>query len=124
MRRVFFDPIYNKKIFVYYGVPYSSYRRSIRRMSEDDPGDIDGQVCGVYCPFTEAKTGRRRYSIWVDKPPRRVREVGTLCHEVFHLTVDILRQTGVRWGNGASEEAFVYLFEGLLDKILEKMGVE
>lgn len=124
MKRTFYDPLYNRKILLFYGCPNEAYIKAIRKISADDPGLPDKGAAGMYYAFTEKNTDSKRYSIWIDRAPRRLRDMGTLCHEVFHLTVDILKDSGVRWGNGASEEAFTYLFEALVDKILEKMGVQ
>jgi len=121
VKRTFRSPLYHAKVHLFWETPNDTYIRSLRRIAAEDPGDPDPDAAGMFWSFSERKTGRKVYSLWIEKTPKRPKEIGFLCHEVFHLTVEILRDVGLRWGAGASEEAFVYLFQSLLETILDKM---
>lgn len=63
-----------------------------------------------YCPI-----------VWIPQIPKTPTEIGTLCHEIFHVVCDVMRWAGIPLTND-TEEAYCHLIKHITKKVFEQLN--
>lgn len=105
-------PVYNGKVtVVLFNKDYKAVNKYLRHkkfdqfLEEDDEGFQYSQIID----------NKQRFIIIIK---RGKDEVGTIIHELYHLTQSILEYYGVDYRKGDRNEAYAYLLEALSKKVL------
>lgn len=80
----------------------------------EDGGDTDDYSASFY--FRGDGTG----IIHLFKYPTTPKEISEASHEVLHATFHALNYVGVEFEPGASNEAYTYLHQWILENLLDK----
>ena len=62
-----------------------------------------------YCPI-----------VWIPQVPKTPAEIGTLCHEIFHVVCDVMRWAQIPLTND-TEEAWAHLIKHITKKAFEQL---
>jgi hypothetical protein len=82
----------------------------------DDKAGVDSND---FASFYSTPTGRTtHYYIWLSTFRNTPRDIAHLCHEVLHLTFEVMRYVGLKH-TVASEEAYTYYFDSMLKQALQ-----
>jgi hypothetical protein len=107
---------YYKVVVLMSGSPKACNRYLVKEWKVEIPDLIDSDCAGeaIECPFMDGST---MYVIWVNRFSEKAEHMGVLMHELYHITVKILKSVGIRYSD-SSEESFAYMIQFLTEKSL------